>query len=97
MFEICMIVGWALLFVLLLYIRADIRSMTRILKENKRDMLRSSFGGRTSQQYPGFNEEACWKAEQKERGEEEKAEPRRAPINASEEQVLREVLTEFLG
>lgn len=93
MFQIGLTIGWAALMILLLCIRADIRELSAIMKESRREQLKNSFGGRANEIYPNFQEEAHREAR---RGkEEERRKP--LPLNQSEEQVLKEVLTEFLG
>ena len=64
-----------------------------LMRENRREHLRSSFGGRTSESYPNFQDEA-----RQEKKREKKEEPKQtSSLNKSEEQLLKEVLTEFLG
>lgn len=93
MFEIGLTIGWAALMILLLCIRADIRELSALMKENRRELLRNSFGGRTNESYPNFQDEAY-----KETKREKKEEPKQVrSLNQSEEQLLKEVLTEFLG
>ena len=93
MFEIGLTIGWAAIMILLLCIRADIRELSVILKESRREQLRNSFGGRANEVYPNFQEES-----RREVRQETKEEPRQtSSLNKSEEQVLKEVLTEFLG
>ena len=94
MFQIFMIIGWAALLVLVLYVWADVREIAAIVKDNKRELVRSSFGGRTSGRQQGYPESAA--AEEYEVAEAE--EPRMTGgLKDSEEQVLQEVLAEFLG
>lgn len=100
MFEICMIIGWAAAMILLLYIRADIRELSGLLKENRREMIRNSIGGRSSESYPNFQEEARRRRKSvREEVKEQPPEQEKQPLclNESEEQILKEVLTEFLG
>ncbi len=111
MFQILMIIGWAALFVVLLYIWADVREIATIVKESKRELIRSNFGGRTSgkqQQNPWQNSVSLGQVPEKFREEpqvlvsqESKDEPkpwkRAVNLAVSEEQILQEVLTEFLG
>lgn len=93
MFQIGLTIGWAALMILLLCIRADIRELSAIMKESRREQLRNSFGGRKNEVYPKFQGETY-----KETKEEKKEEQRKPSVlNQSEEQVLKEVLTEFLG
>lgn len=93
MFQIGLTIGWAALMILLLCIRADIRELSAIMKESRREQLRNSFGGRKNEVYPNFQEEIHKETR------EAKTEERRtsSTLNQSEEQVLKEVLTEFLG
>ena len=84
--------------VLLLYLWADVREIAGIVKESKREILRGSLNARAAESFPNFQEEEK-KERQKNRekqGAEEKK-PQGVPLNASEQQVLDEVLTEFLG
>lgn len=93
MFQIGLTIGWAALMILLLCIRADIKELSTIMKESRREQLRNSFSGRKKEVYPNFQEETY-----KETREEKKEEQRKTSVlNQSEEQVLKEVLTEFLG
>ena len=93
MFEIGLTIGWAALMILLLCIRADIRELSALMKENRRELLRNSFGGRANESYPNFQEEA-----HREVKRDKKEEPKQArSLNQSEAQLLKEVLTEFLG
>lgn len=89
MFQIGLTIGWAALMILLLCIRADIKELSAIMKESRREQLRNSFGGRKNEVYPNFQEETYKETK------EEKRKP--STLNQSEEQVLKEVLTEFLG
>lgn len=93
MFEIGLTIGWAALMILLLCIRADIRELAALMRENRRELLRNSMGGRTNESFPNLQEHTY-----REKAEEKKAEGRKpSALNQSEEQVLKEVLTEFLG
>lgn len=93
MFEIGLTIGWAAIMILLLCIRADIRQLAASMKESRREQLRNSIGSRANQAYPNFQAESC-----KEPRQEKKEEAKRtSSLNKSEEQVLKEVLTEFLG
>ena len=93
MFEIGLTLGWAALMILLLCIRADIRELSSLMKENRRELLRNSFGGRTNENFPNFQEEARREAKQEKKEEAKQT----SSLNKSEEQLLKEVLTEFLG
>ena len=98
MFRVFIIFAWAVLLVILLYLWAEIREIAMIVRENKRELLRRNLSGRASETFPNFQEEEK-KERQKNRekqGAEEKK-PQGVPLNASEQQVLDEVLTEFLG
>ena len=101
MFQIFMMIGWAVLLVILLYMWADIREISEMVKENKREMLRSNIGGRAATVYPNLRENSSRKTAKQEDGDEEAAPEGKKEttlsLNESEEQVLREVLTEFLG
>lgn len=109
------VIGWVIVTVLLLYLWADVREMKQDLKNCRRDLVRNSLNGRTSENYPGFSEEEYWREARKERQKEaaskgqaltetenseglESEEPKKpAALKPGEEQVLREVLAEFLG
>ena len=98
MFRVFIVIAWAVLLVLLLYLWADVREIAGIVKESKREILRGSLNARAVESFPNFQEEEK-KERQKNRekqGAEEKK-PQGVPLNASEQQVLDEVLTEFLG
>ena len=96
MFRIFMIIAWAVLLVLLLYLWADVREIAGIVKENKRELLRSSLNTRASESFPNFQEEEEQRAARQPQEDGEK-QPQKTALSASEEQVLNEVLTEFLG
>ena len=98
MFRVFIVIAWAVLLVLLLYLWADVREIAGIVKESKREILRGSLDARAGASFTNFQEEEK-KERQKNRekqGAEEKK-PQGVPLNASEQQVLDEVLTEFLG
>ena len=112
MFQVFMLTGWAALLILLLYIWADVREIAGIVKDSKRELLRSNFGGRTSgrmqlpwqeeddvaQKMQAFEKNTVEK-EPKEAilaGQSQEAESRKKLVG-SEERILQEVLTEFLG
>lgn len=97
MFRVVLVIAWAVLLVLLLYIWADVREIAGIVKENKRELLRRSLSGRAAESFPNFQEEAQKESEKE--NEEQTVERKRQtqPLKASEERVLEEVLTEFLG
>ena len=79
----------------------DIREIADLVRENKREMLRNNIGGRAAVVYPNLRENSGGKTEKQEEGQDNReAEGKPGGVlrlNESEEQVLREVLTEFLG
>ena len=95
MFQVLAFVGWAVLLVLLLYIWADVREIAGMVKERKRELIRSSFGTRAS----GKENNVSEGPKEKETKQVQRSEGSAAakPLKESEEQVLQEVLTEFLG
>lgn len=100
MFRVFMVIAWAVLLVLLLYLWADVREIAGIVKESKREILRSSLNARAAESFPNFQEEQENQKKNQENQEGQKREqkkPQGVPLNASEQQVLDEVLTEFLG
>ncbi len=100
MFEICMVIGWAAAMILLLFIRTDIRELSGLIRENRRELLRNSIGSRAAESYPNFQKEDRQRGRSaKKEAEKQQAEPEKQPLrlNESEEQLLKEVLTEFLG
>ena len=105
-FEIFMMVGWTLFGLIMLSLWADMREMKQDLKTYRRDLMRNQLGGRTSENYPGFSEEEYWRSAREEMALEEEAAPeeparkekRKEPsLKPGEEQVVREILSEFLG
>ena len=107
MFQVFMIIGWAALLILLLYVWADVREIVSLVKDSKRELIRSNFGGRTSGRQQSWMEEYDWRGFSEEpsaKSREPECSPRpsepqervREP-RISDEQVLQEVLTEFLG
>ena len=106
MFRVFVIFAWAVLLVILLYLWAEIREIAMIVRENKRELLRRNLSGRASETFPNFQEEDQKEREREqqrsreeteERSQEQGRKTRGMTLNASEEQVLDEVLTEFLG
>lgn len=100
MFQIFIVIGWAMLLVLLLIIWAEVQKLEKAVRENKRELLRSSLGGRGGRDYKSFQEENDWNQENEaeQTGQvEQKRKTLASSLNESEEQILREVLTEFLG
>ena len=98
MFRGFIVIAWAVLLVLLLYLWADVREIAGIVKESKREILRCSFIAWAAESFPNFQEEE--KKERQKNREKQGAEEKKlqgVPLNASEQQVLDEVLTEFLG
>lgn len=98
MFRVFIVIAWAVLLVLLLYLWADVREIAGIVKESKREILRGSLNARAAESFPNFQEEE--KKERQKNREKQGAEEKKlqgVPLNASEQQVLDEVLTEFLG
>ena len=96
MFRVFIVIAWAVLLVLLLYLWADVREIAGIVKESKREILRGSLNARAAESFPNFQEEEKKEKNREKQGAEEKK-PQGVPLNASEQQVLDEVLTEFLG
>lgn len=105
-FEIFMMVGWTLFGIMLLYLWADVRELKQDFKTYRRDLMRNSIGGRTSEGYTGFSEEEYWKEVKEEepfeiqpvQEEPVKSEKKRGvSLKPGEEQVVREILTEFLN
>lgn len=100
MFEIFMVVGWTLLGILLLYLWADVRELKQELKACRRDLMRNTIGGRTSENYSGFSEEDYWeearrdqekekqgkKKSQSEKNQEQKQEKRKFQNEKNQEQ-----------
>ena len=110
MFRVFIVIAWAVLLVLLLYLWADVREIAGIVKENKRELLRSNLSGRAGESFPNFQEEKQQKSGPKEvskqpdgesakdrESEAQKKKLLQGSLNAAEERVLDEVLTEFLG
>ena len=95
MFRVFIIAAWAVLLVILLYLWADVREISGIVKESKRELLRSNLSVRAAESYPNFQEERDAEEGQKAEAADKKSE--KPPLSASEERVLDEVLTEFLG
>ena len=94
------VIAWAVLLVLLLYLWADVREMAGLVKEMKKELLRSHLSVRAAESFPNFQEEQQKEAEQAaKKAEERRQQEKRAgsPLKPAEERVLEEVLTEFLG
>lgn len=110
MFRVFLVIAWAVLLIVLLYLWADVREIAGIVKENKRELLRSNLSARASESFPNFQAEQEQQAAQDsgqgapggpwketEGRNAERAKSQGVTLNPSEEQVLNEVLTEFLG
>lgn len=98
MFRIVMIAAWAVLLILLLYLWADVREILGIVRDTKRELLRSNLSARAAESFPNFQQEA-WD-EQEQQAQQETEKPVKSVVknlNPQEEQVLKEVLSEFLG
>lgn len=100
MFRIVMIAAWAALLILILYLWADVREILGIVKDAKRELLRSSLSTRASESFPNFEKEAG-EAEGQDRKMPQDPERQKKSdaksLNFQEEQVLNDVLSEFLG
>lgn len=98
MFRIVMIAAWAVLLILLLYLWADVREILGIVRDTKRELLRSNLSARAAESFPNFEQEARDEQEQQAQQETEKSVKSVVKnLNPQEEQVLKEVLSEFLG
>ena len=98
MFRMVMIVAWAVLLILLLYLWADVREILGIVRDTKRELLRSNLSARAAESFPNFEQEA--REEQEQQAQQETEKPVKSVVknlNPQEEQVLKEVLSEFLG
>jgi len=98
MFRIVMIAAWAVLLILLLYLWADVREILGIVRDTKRELLRSNLSARAAESFPNFQQEA--RDEQEQQAQQETEKPVKSVVknlNPQEEQVLKEVLSEFLG
>ena len=56
MFRVFIIAAWAVLLVILLYLWADVREISGIVKESKRELLRSNLSVRAAESYPNFQD-----------------------------------------
>ena len=100
MFRVFAVIAWAVLLVLLLYLWADVREMAGLVKEMKKELLRSHLSVRAAESFPNFQEEQQKEAEQAAKKAEERRQLEKragSPLKPAEERVLEEVLTEFLG
>lgn len=101
MFRIMMIAAWAVLLILILYLWADVREIRSVVKDTKRELMRSNLSARASESFPNFEQEA--REEQEQQAQQAQQEPEKPVksvvknLNPQEEQVLKEVLSEFLG
>ena len=98
MFRMVMIAAWAVLLILLLYLWADVREILGIVRDTKRELLRSNLSARAAENFPNFEQEA--REEQEQQAQQETEKPVKSVVknlNPQEEQVLKEVLSEFLG
>lgn len=98
MFRMVMIAAWAVLLILLLYLWADVREILGIVRDTKRELLRSNLSARAAENFPNFEQEA--REEQEQQAQQETEKPVKnivKNLNPQEEQVLKEVLSEFLG
>ncbi|MGN8801047.1 hypothetical protein ACTNCH_04310 [Candidatus Merdisoma sp. HCP28S3_D10] len=98
MFRMVMIAAWAVLLLLLLYLWADVREILGIVRDTKRELLRSNLSARAAESFPNFEQEA--REEQEQQAQQETEKPVKSVVknlNPQEEQVLKEVLSEFLG
>lgn len=76
--------------------RAEIRS---VVKDTKRELLRSNLSARASESFPNFEKEAREKEVdgQQEAAQSSSVRSSGKSLNPQEEQVLNDVLSEFLG
>ena len=95
MIRIVMIAAWAVLLVVLLYVWADVRETGANVKEIRRELLRSNLSARAAESFPNFEKEGREEAEEKQQAAADKTGAK--ALKPEEEQVLDEVLTEFLG
>ena len=105
MLTILMLMIQVMIGILLLYLWADVRDGKRELQEIRRERMRNSIGGRMSGQYPGFSEENYWREAEEQAAEPEPPKQPALPeertrvltLKPGEEEVLREILLEFLN
>lgn len=100
MFRIVMIAAWAALLILILYLWADVREILGIVKDTKRELLRSSLSARAGESFPNFEKEAGEAEAQAGRAQQNPEAQKKSDtknLNLQEEQVLNDVLSEFLG
>ena len=100
MFRIVMIAAWAAMLILILYLWADVREILGIVKDTKRELLRSSLSARATESFPNFKKEAREADVQTSQAQKNPEVQKKSDIkslNPQEEQVLNEVLSEFLG
>ena len=58
MFRIVMIAAWAVLLIVVLYLWADVREIRSVVKDTKRELLRSNLSARAAESFPNFEQEA---------------------------------------
>ena len=58
MFRIVMTAAWAVLLIVVLYLWADVREIRSVVKDTKRELLRSNLSARASESFPNFEKEA---------------------------------------
>lgn len=102
MFQVFVVIALTALLVLLLYLWADVREISGTVKELKREFLRNQLSVRAAQSFPNFQEERRREQEEEKAAAEgapgnRKTAAESRPLRPSEEQLLDEVLTEFLG
>lgn len=97
MIRIVMIAAWAVLLVVLLYVWADVRETGANVKEIRRELLRSNLSARAAESFPNFEKEGQEDKEKKEQALADVDKTGTKALKPEEEQVLDEVLTEFLG
>lgn len=100
MFRIVMIAAWAALLLLTLYLWADVREIRGNVKDIKRELLRSSLSARSAESFPNFEKEAREAKEQASQAQKNPEAQKKSDaksLNPQEEQVLNDVLSEFLG
>lgn len=99
MFRIVMTAAWAVLLIVVLYLWADVREIRSVVKDTKRELLRSNLSARAAESFPNFEKEAREKEVDGQQEAAQSASVRSSgkSLNPQEEQVLNDVLTEFLG
>lgn len=77
MFRVFIVIAWAVLLVLLLYLWADVREIAGIVKESKREILRGSLNARAAESFPNFQEEEKKERQKNRENREQKRRSRR--------------------